>query len=130
MNMNKHSELLSDSLGLLYPWIILLGIYVMLNGHQSPGGGFQGGAILSAVFIEKYLILPVQEFELDRIQRVEKLALLLILIFPITFLFIGLNAYFPIFNPYYVMILNCLIGLKVTCGFSLIFFRFVFFEVR
>jgi multicomponent Na+:H+ antiporter subunit B len=128
--MNKHSELLSDSLGIFYPWIILLGLYVTINGHQSPGGGFQGGAILSAAFIGKYLILPIQDMRLNRIQRVEKLTLLLILLIPMTFLFMGLNAYFPIFNPYYIMVLNSLIGLKVTCGFSLIFFRFVFYEVR
>lgn len=128
--MNKHSELLSDSLGIFYPWILLLGFYVTINGHQSPGGGFQGGAILSAVFIGKYLILPIQETGLDRIQRIEKLTLLLILLIPITFLFMGLNAHFHVLNPYYMMVLNSLIGLKVTCGFSLIFFRFVFYEVR
>lgn len=128
--MNKHSELLSDSLGIFYPWILLLGFYITINGHQSPGGGFQGGAILSAVFIGKYLILPIQEMELDRIQRIEKLTLLLILLIPITFLFMGLNVHFQVLNPYYLMVLNSLIGLKVTCGFSLIFFRFVFYEVR
>ncbi len=128
--MNKHSELLSDSLGIFYPWILLLGFYITINGHQSPGGGFQGGAILSAVFIGKYLILPIQEIELDRIQRIEKLTLLLILLIPITFLFMGLNAHYQVLNPYYMMVLNSLIGLKVTCGFSLIFFRFVFYEVR
>lgn len=128
--MNKHSELLSDSLGIFYPWILLLGFYITINGHQSPGGGFQGGAILSAVFIGKYLILPIQEMEVERIQRIEKLTLLLILLIPITFLFMGLNTRFEVLNPYYIMVLNSLIGLKVTCGFSLIFFRFVFYEVR
>jgi multisubunit Na+/H+ antiporter MnhB subunit len=35
----------------LIPCIMLFGIYVVLNGHLSPGGGFSGGAILGAGFI-------------------------------------------------------------------------------
>lgn len=33
---------------LLSPFIMLFGIYVILHGHYSPGGGFQGGALLAA----------------------------------------------------------------------------------
>lgn len=31
--------------------IQLFGLYVVIHGHYSPGGGFQGGAILAAGFI-------------------------------------------------------------------------------
>lgn len=33
------------------PFIFLFGIYVVLNGHLSPGGGFSGGAIIGAGLI-------------------------------------------------------------------------------
>jgi multicomponent Na+:H+ antiporter subunit B len=33
---------------LVIPFIFLYGIYVILNGHLSPGGGFSGGAIIGA----------------------------------------------------------------------------------
>lgn len=36
---------------LLVPIILLFGIYVVLNGHLSPGGGFSGGAIIGAGLI-------------------------------------------------------------------------------
>lgn len=36
---------------LVMPCILLFGIYVVLNGHISPGGGFSGGAIMGAGFI-------------------------------------------------------------------------------
>ena len=40
------------SVGLfLFPCIMMFGIYVVLNGHISPGGGFSGGAILGAGLI-------------------------------------------------------------------------------
>ena len=33
------------------PVILVFGIYILLNGHLSPGGGFSGGAILASGFI-------------------------------------------------------------------------------
>jgi len=35
----------------LIPCLLLFGVYVLLNGHLSPGGGFSGGAILGAALI-------------------------------------------------------------------------------
>ena len=48
----------------LVPTIMLFGIYVILNGHLSPGGGFSGGAIIGAG-----LILYVNAFGYKKIQR-------------------------------------------------------------
>jgi multicomponent Na+:H+ antiporter subunit B len=33
------------------PFIQLFGLYVIVHGHYSPGGGFQGGVLLGASFI-------------------------------------------------------------------------------
>jgi len=33
------------------PFIFLFGIYIIMFGHYSPGGGFQGGTILAACLI-------------------------------------------------------------------------------
>ena len=35
----------------LVPCLFLFGIYILLNGHLSPGGGFSGGAVLGAALI-------------------------------------------------------------------------------
>jgi len=35
----------------IIPIILVFGIYILLNGHLSPGGGFSGGAILAASLI-------------------------------------------------------------------------------
>lgn len=32
----------------LVPVIMVFGVYILLNGHLSPGGGFSGGAVLAA----------------------------------------------------------------------------------
>lgn len=41
-------------LGLVAP-TVLVGLYVVLHGHQTPGGGFQGGVILATALLLTYL---------------------------------------------------------------------------
>ena len=41
-------------LGLVAP-TILVGIYIVAHGHQTPGGGFQGGVILATALLLTYL---------------------------------------------------------------------------
>lgn len=43
--------------------ILLFGIYVVLNGHLSPGGGFSGGAVLGAGLILASLVLGEERME-------------------------------------------------------------------
>ena len=35
----------------LVPFMLLFAVYVVVHGHDSPGGGFQGGVICAAAFI-------------------------------------------------------------------------------
>lgn len=46
---------------LLFPIIMLFGIYVMIYGHLSPGGGFQGGVIIASAVL--LLLISHKEFE-------------------------------------------------------------------
>ncbi len=48
---NEKRPILKVGGKLLAPLIILYGIYVILNGHLSPGGGFSGGTIIGAGLI-------------------------------------------------------------------------------
>jgi multicomponent Na+:H+ antiporter subunit B len=45
------SEILDAACRMLIPFILLFAVYVIAHGHDSPGGGFQGGAILAAAII-------------------------------------------------------------------------------
>lgn len=47
----KNDLILQKVAGFLVPLIMIFGIYVILNGHLSPGGGFSGGAIIGAGLI-------------------------------------------------------------------------------
>jgi len=44
----------------LFPLIILFGAYIFIHGHLTPGGGFQGGAIIASGFLLIYLAFPKQ----------------------------------------------------------------------
>jgi len=51
MIRRQDSIIITTLTRLLTPFIQLFGLYVIMHGHSSPGGGFQGGVILGAGFI-------------------------------------------------------------------------------
>jgi len=61
----KDDRILQLTAKVLVPIIILFGIYVILNGHLSPGGGFSGGAIIGAG-----LILYVNAFGFQKASKI------------------------------------------------------------
>lgn len=126
--INDDSALIAKTLTIVIPFFIITGIYIVLNGHVSPGGGFQGGAVLAAIFMCRYLINPDLNISLDVFQSIEKVLLLFIILFSFSFLTFGLNSLNLISNKSYIIFMNILIGIKVACGITLIFYRFVFYE--
>ena len=60
----KDDSILQKITFLLFPVIVIFGIYVILNGHISPGGGFSGGAIIGAG-----LILYANAFGFEKLNR-------------------------------------------------------------
>ena len=66
---NERFEPVSDTIlqasaKILFPAVMIFGIYILLNGHLSPGGGFSGGAIMGAG-----LILHVNAFGYKKTQK-------------------------------------------------------------
>jgi len=50
--------ILKVSSDLLFPLLLVVGFYIILHGHLTPGGGFQGGVILAAAFFIPLLARP------------------------------------------------------------------------
>ncbi|MDY7030517.1 MAG: MnhB domain-containing protein [Thermodesulfobacteriota bacterium] len=46
---------------IIIPFIQIYALYVIVHGHHSPGGGFQGGVILSASFVLLVLTHGLEE---------------------------------------------------------------------
>lgn len=49
------SLVLNTGCRILFPLILVFGTYVFIHGHLTPGGGFQGGAIIASGFLLIYL---------------------------------------------------------------------------
>ncbi len=47
----KQDPVLIFGAKILCPVILLFGLYIILNGHLGPGGGFSGGAVMGAALI-------------------------------------------------------------------------------
>jgi len=57
-NNIKHqpaSLILRTGCRFLFPLILLVGAYIFIHGHLTPGGGFQGGAVVASAFLLIYL---------------------------------------------------------------------------
>lgn len=44
MKMTKIVRTTADA---FYPFCLVFGLYVVTHGHLTPGGGFQGGAVMA-----------------------------------------------------------------------------------
>ncbi len=126
--MRNDTSLLGRTLAIIYPFILIIGFYVILNAVHSPGGGFQGGGILSALYVIGYMT-NVQERSVKKLEIMEKYVLLMIFVLLIGFMNFGLNIRYPSLNPYYLVLANVLIGLEVFLSFGIIFYRFLYSEV-
>jgi multicomponent Na+:H+ antiporter subunit B len=121
-------ELLTTGSRILVPLIMLLGVYVFVNGHLTPGGGFQGGAIIASGVLLLLLAAPRRHFGHAVIAGVESLAG----VFYVGIGVLGLvlaggfldNRFLPVgelgalFSAGAIPLIYSLIGLKVGAEFA------------
>jgi len=127
--MKNNSIIISQTARLLIPFIVIFGLYIVIGGADSVGGGFQGGAVLSAVFMIRYLINPERYIRSKVLQHAEKILMVGIILLAIYFLGTSMNMGEKL-GDIWMIFLNLIIAFKVCCGLSIIFFRYVFYEGR
>ncbi len=124
----QHDTILQVMSGIIFPIIMVFGIYVVLNGHISPGGGFSGGAVLGAGFI---LYLNAFGFEktekfmnANTVKWITFSALIVYCLAKSYSFFTGANhldSHIPLGTPGailssgLILILNICVGLVVAC---------------
>lgn len=118
--------------------ILLYGIYIVLHGHVSPGGGFAGGIIIALSFVHMVLAFGKEE-TLKRISKpfislFESIGALLFLAIPLLgFMggyffedwFVSKGEPFDLFSAGTIPLSNIAISLKVSMGVFAIFFVLV-----
>jgi len=121
-------ELLTTGSRFLAPLIMLLGVYIFVNGHLTPGGGFQGGAVVASGTLLLLLADPLKHFSHRLISVVESFAGLLYvavgaagLVWAGGFLdnrFLPLGELGALFSAGAIPVIYTLIGLKVGAELS------------
>ena len=80
-------SVLLDGVDLLFPLLLTVGFYIILHGHLTPGGGFQGGVVLAVAFFVPVLARPGSSLNHTALSIIEGLA-------GAAFIVIGLTALF------------------------------------
>jgi len=127
------SELVGTAIHFLLPLIFVLGIYIFLNGHLTPGGGFQGGAVLASGIMLLLLADPDTRLNHGIIEWLESssgfsyvVVGVLGLVLAGGFLdnrFIGLGTLGQLFSAGAIPIIYIFIGLKVGTELSAVLER-------
>lgn len=128
------SEIVETATELLLPIIILFGIYVFMNGHLSPGGGFQGGAIIASGTMFLLLALPASHISRLMIAITESLSGFSYVVVGVLgvmmaggFLdnrFMDLGTYGDLFSAGAIPLIYTFVGLKVGFELSAVLDRF------
>ena len=112
----------------LVPLMIIFGIYVVLNGHISPGGGFSGGAIIGSgliLYLTAYGFEKTQRFMNEKVVKALTVGALTFYCFAKSYSFYtGANHLHSIITPGtpgnilsagLIVYLNICVGIVVAC---------------
>jgi multisubunit Na+/H+ antiporter MnhB subunit len=122
--------------------IFLYGIYIILHGHLTPGGGFAGGAVLSGSFILLVLAFGSDVLKLRTKEEgsslIESLAILAFVLMATIAMFLGTKVFFNNFLPKghigelisagVIPLYNIAVGIEVAAALFTIFLALVIYK--
>ncbi|PIV39783.1 MAG: hypothetical protein COS29_00760 [Candidatus Omnitrophica bacterium CG02_land_8_20_14_3_00__42_8] len=120
--------------------ILLFGIYIILHGHLSPGGGFAGGVIVALSFVHLMLAfgkdVAISKVSKNLASNLESIGALMFLSIALLG-FLGGSFFlnilpkgtpFNLFSAGIIPLCNIAIGIKVGVGLFAIFLTLVIVE--
>ena len=124
----KNDTILQGVAFVLCPIIFIFGIYIILNGHLSPGGGFSGGAIMGAgliLYVAAFGFQKTQRFFDEHVYKVAKITALCMYGLIGTYFYMtganGIENHIPLGIPGHILSsgiilpINICVGLEVAC---------------
>ena len=122
------NQILGHITRILMPVILLYGLYILCNGHLSPGGGFAGGSILGGALIlceNAFGAEKVRSFFNHHVYHIVKVGALILYAILICYtIYVGANGLpniFPLGRPGSILSagiilpINIAVGLEVAC---------------
>jgi multicomponent Na+:H+ antiporter subunit B len=140
--MKGMSVIVKKTTQLLAGLIFMYGIYIIVHGHLTPGGGFAGGVIIAGAFILIILafgsdFLNLQKEEMGTTLR-ENVAVLIVLLLAVSGFFVGTRAFFTNYLPKGTVgelvsagmlpLYNIFIGVEVASSIFIIFLALIIFK--
>lgn len=83
---------------LFFPLLLVVGLYIILHGHLTPGGGFQGGVILACAFFVPLLARPGRSLDQGTASLIEGFAGAGFILVGLLALFNGQEFLTPLFD--------------------------------
>jgi len=122
--------------------VFLYGIYIILHGHLTPGGGFAGGVIVAGSFILLILANGSDFLNLVKEERgstmYENLAILVFLLLGLSGMLAGAQIFFANWLPHgtpgelvsagFLPLYNIFVGIEVAASILTIFLALVIFK--
>jgi multicomponent Na+:H+ antiporter subunit B len=122
--------------------VFLYGIYVIIHGHLTPGGGFAGGVIVAGSFILLILAFGSNVMNLTKEElgstMYENLATLVVIFLAVSGLLIGARVFFLNWLPKgnlgqlvsagILPLYNIFVGIEVASSILTIFLALVIFK--
>jgi len=93
------SLILNTGCRFLFPLILLFGAYIFIHGHLTPGGGFQGGAVIASAYLLIYLGCRGRRISPSRSQLTDSLSGLVFLAVGLVSLALGGHYFLYNFLP-------------------------------
>ena len=128
------SEIVRTGAEILVPLICIFAAYIIMNGHLSAGGGFQGGAVIASSVLLTLLAFPQYQPNLEFLSITESVAGALFVLVGILGLIMAggfldnrilpLGQFGAFFSSGAIPLLSVLLGIKVGCELSVILERF------
>lgn len=122
--------------------VFLYGIYIIVHGHLTPGGGFAGGVVIAGSFI--LLILAYGSDFLNLVKEesgstlYENLAILVVLFLAVSGLLLGTRVFFLNWLPKGTVgqlvsagmlpLYNIFVGIEVAASILTIFLALIIFK--
>jgi multisubunit Na+/H+ antiporter MnhB subunit len=140
--MNGMTIIVKKTTQLIAGIIFMYGIYIVLHGHLTPGGGFAGGVILAGAFILLILAFGSDFLHLLRKEKgstlYENLAILIFLLLASTGLIASVRIFFANWLPPgtpgelisagVIPLYNIFVGIEVAASILTIFLALVIFK--
>ncbi len=129
-------SILSRISTLLFPAILLFGIYILMNGHLSPGGGFSGGSVIGAgmiLYFNAFGIKKMHRFFNEHIYDVIKITALTVYALTIAYhVFTGANGLpnlIPLGTPGDILSSGMIFWINLCVGFEVAVTMYAFYTL-